>query len=857
MRFAYTSFLMLVALLASAQSVSAVDDADINDAVARLSDPDAAVRDKASAALWQAGKAAEPALRKALASDDPEVVRRARSVLVRFELGLYPDSPADILELVGNYRNGNNVARWTAVHALANRGNRGLRVLLGLRRLAPDEASRSAILRAIGASPHQHSGAQLVLAEGDFAGAAELLRHDALEGDPAVRDYAALLFLHGGLDVQIAAADAKLNPGGAPGKRVVYLTRAKGDLAGAIKAADESDETELVDALLMEARDWKRLALRYHDRPGSSSETLGFTAEFCRFTGDADGVERAAAGLRSYADQHEEEYWNCAECLMLNDRVDEGVAVLLSHKDYLGAIDFLLARLRLKEALALIPKAKADLKPAEALRLRARAISVYRYIGDRESAERELRDVATENEKEKDRTTWIRLSSAAREMKRPRLADKFLAAAISLVAAGAESDVLEKADLPEGFPAFFWWQFLRLQHMTEPYEQTLGRLRDLATGKLSSEEVDALTEAARKSAALASQLERGRWIQAIGQTFNLLGRRDEAEKCFQELVGMEPTYASLELLGDCEASRGDFSKAAGSYYQAWDLDRTRPAPLALDGWALLHCGRERDGRDAIDRAHLLPLGDEVQRTRLEELFRAHDLPDDAARERELIIRTGQIFSWEVCNAHRLNGDAQEAHGDPGAAADSWDLAFLRNVRKDTNFIVPVVNASVPAMIHKARALSLVKTAPDKALAEAKLAMTDTPQDADVLIELVQAFEKAGHKAEADAIFEPGVSIYRHLCEDFPASGPAHNELAWADGRCRRNLDEALAHAKRSVELDPDNAESVDTLAEVHFGRGELAEAITAAQRCVELNPKFPHYREQLEKLKAAGAGSRK
>jgi tetratricopeptide (TPR) repeat protein len=67
-------------------------------------------------------------------------------------------------------------------------------------------------------------------------------------------------------------------------------------------------------------------------------------------------------------------------------------------------------------------------------------------------------------------------------------------------------------------------------------------------------------------------------------------------------------------------------------------------------------------------------------------------------------------------------------------------------------------------------------------------------------------------------------------------------------RLGRKLDEALAHAQRATALAPDKAAYLDTLAEVHFRRGEPQKAVELARRCIELEPEREFYREQLERF---------
>jgi tetratricopeptide (TPR) repeat protein len=866
--------LFTLATLACARAVGALDQAEIACAIAKLGDPDAAVRDRATAGLWAAGKMAEPALQQASNSDDPEIARRARSLLNRIQLGLYPDTPQEVLDLIEQYPRGDAATRQAATTALANQGNRGLRALLGLRRFVHDPASRAAIIQAVGAPPHERAGAALMLAEGETAAALDVLKTAAAEGQTAaVRDWAALLLIHGGLDEQIARlrTEARTAADGDVATRLVYLARARGDFNLALQAADESDDPQLVDSILVEAGDWKRLAVRYRERIGSVSDTLGFTAAFCRLAGETDNFETATASLRSFADHHEEEYWNCAQCLMLNDRVDEGMAVLISHKNYLAAMDFLLPRLRLKEAMELPLTAGNELEKVDLLQLRARAIAACTYTGDRKSADHALREAAADNKTQKDLTTWLLLSDAARQLDQDDLADGFLASAMETTDSGDGQVVLARAALPNSFPALFWWKFLRVQHLTEPYIRTIKRLRALAKGELASADVDALVEEAEKAASDLRPFDQDCWLETIGQTLELLNRRDSAERIYRRLADRSPSYVTFQLVGDCQAARGDYSRAAITYQQAWEMDRTRAIPLILRGWALLKSGDLPQGRAAIELAHSLPLGDEVQRTALEAAFREHGLLDDARRERDLILRTGELrpnqnassashntfLSWDVCNAYRLRGEEENARGDYLAAANSWERAFLGNLQGSSSCADAWGNVAIRAMIHKTRALGLLKQSPANALREASIAIADLPADANIVIDLVQAFEQAGRKKDADALYAPSASAYARLCEDFPDSELAHNLLAWTEAKCRRNLDDALKHGLRAVELQPRSASSIDTLAEVYFERGDIDAAIVQMNKCVELEPNVARHREQIERFKAARSADRK
>ncbi|MCA9220150.1 MAG: hypothetical protein KDA71_07460, partial [Planctomycetales bacterium] len=121
-------------------------------------------------------------------------------------------------------------------------------------------------------------------------------------------------------------------------------------------------------------------------------------------------------------------------------------------------------------------------------------------------------------------------------------------------------------------------------------------------------------------------------------------------------------------------------------------------------------------------------------------------------------------------------------------------------------------------------------------------------DAKVLEELAPLFDAAGERDRTDRILESVRRHYTAICEQHPRCAYAHNNLAWANARSHRHLDEALRHAEQAVELEPKSGSYVDTLAEVHFQRGDREQAVTHAMRAVELSPGSTELKQQLERF---------
>ncbi len=79
-----------------------------------------------------------------------------------------------------------------------------------------------------------------------------------------------------------------------------------------------------------------------------------------------------------------------------------------------------------------------------------------------------------------------------------------------------------------------------------------------------------------------------------------------------------------------------------------------------------------------------------------------------------------------------------------------------------------------------------------------------------------------------------------------------NGLAWFTALAGMHLDDALTAAELAAEIEPGSAEILDTLAEVHFRRGEVDQAIATAASALALDPESTYLQEQLARFRAAG-----
>lgn len=105
-----------------------------------------------------------------------------------------------------------------------------------------------------------------------------------------------------------------------------------------------------------------------------------------------------------------------------------------------------------------------------------------------------------------------------------------------------------------------------------------------------------------------------------------------------------------------------------------------------------------------------------------------------------------------------------------------------------------------------------------------------------------------------AMIEAASERLRQEANAAPEDASAHNEFAWVVGNTTGDMQEALKHALRAVELRPESGACLDTLAHVYFfGLKDIAKAVETQAKAVEFAPHSGLIRQKYELFrKAAG-----
>jgi tetratricopeptide (TPR) repeat protein len=321
---------------------------------------------------------------------------------------------------------------------------------------------------------------------------------------------------------------------------------------------------------------------------------------------------------------------------------------------------------------------------------------------------------------------------------------------------------------------------------------------------------------------------------------------DLARDFFVEAAEAEP--AAGIRAGDLAVAEGKWDAAAKLYSAA--RSATSDATLYyLYGYALAKSGAVEAAEKQMRLARLMALAPEA-RLALAVGLRERGLKQEAEEELELVRRTALCDSPPMANAASFLGPLVSSN-EPRRAAECFEQRRLHalNVRGDFSEVEAYLGAA--HFIHRMNAkAALVERDASEVQAEIDACEAVWPSDVALVVELLPDLNQARMSAAADALFDRAYMEHQTVIEEFPKSAMHLNNTAWICARAQRKLDEALTLATKAVELAPDESAYRDTLAEVHFQRGDREAAVKAAEKCLEIAPdnkmfaaRLKHFRE--------------
>src|SRR5262249_6843307 len=369
----------------------------------------------------------------------------------------------------------------------------------------------------------------------------------------------------------------------------------------------------------------------------------------------------AIAAIKKHADELEAtgvDRWNAVKALLLNDRTEDGLAMMNKGWAAQKKLDILVAQMRFKEALAFAenPPDRASHDLFEVVRART-----LHFLGKKDEAKKVFAALG-EKIKPGNDYSWYEtfIDSEVRCGLREQAFEHCARALVAEASPYSQTRLLKKLFNGEEESAQVWWSVLRRKQASEDATVSMKGLRKLLAGEIKGKELAGLirdleTLINHPEVSPTPLDEDGRWLRAAGEVALKAGDEALAKAYLEKAAGTWKTALPLIKWGDHLAGQKKWAEAAEAYHAAWTKDRKQPLALFLHGDALVKAGRKKEGETFCEQAHWLPLGDEQLRldfTR-ELAIRGHH---EASRvSRTILLKTcvpGSFYAGEV---QRLNG----------------------------------------------------------------------------------------------------------------------------------------------------------------------------------------------------------
>jgi tetratricopeptide (TPR) repeat protein len=877
----------------------------IQQAVKDLGHARFAVREQAIKSLWEMGRVAEPALREASKSSDEEVVTRARFILDKYDWGIYPDTPDEILKLIAKYQGGEAPVRVETIQALLKLKPLPMATLRKLLAQEKEPETRDEIFADLGLRMRQIIPQMILRDELDEA--TELL--EICIASPYGRyDFASLIYLRGQLEPTIKKYEKLLTESkGEETKKhaetLMHLARLKKDWPSARRYAVTAGNPEFPDMIAWESSDWKALAEdknqnRPRDYRSAQATFYRMAGEKAKYNEMLDEMRKELAGVES----NDETALELARTLLLNGKGGEAVNLLRDRtKDGADLVfDLLCAQLKYREAFAYADKAlkeKAEEGDEEdrgftKTMLNLRRARTLALLGDRDSAIQLFRQISDQAIDAQQIQVLVGTLSILKRLGEKDLATDIMGKCLNHITYQRQEVLFPLMEVLYGddqFTVYIWWKAANSQAKLP--QDRLALLKSILEKKANEKTLDALAaqiEATVKSISSKEpmveegaagvidsnrpsiiRLSPSSYYQAIAVAYDRGGHIAKAEKYYKkscdtinaksyETILNISSVRSREFLGttDFSLTYADFlfrqkryEEAAKRFQASTENNPANPLTLYLQGESLSKAGQVEEGKKLMEKAHWVALGDESARFKFSEELNKRGFGDASRRETKFIVDTAWFHSYEVGNAYLRHARHLVRERKFNEAADLFEKDVASLFRTGATFMDGSAYLHVPEQARTYRIKALFNAGKrEEAFALAREGMEAMPNNVDLVIGFVPELDRAGRKQEADEFYGRLKKTYEAGIKDYPNSPELRNSLAWTMVNCNRDLSEARLHAEKAVAQSPKSASYLDTLAEIRFRQQDRAAALEMMKRCSLLEPSNPYYRKQLERF---------
>ena len=840
--------LILTSLLGSGTLVPG--QGSISEIEKMLGSDDFEVRREAMETLWKEGKISLEVLERLSRGSDPEIKARALSLQRKLLLGLSPDTPQEIMDLLDKYFSASVNGKVSLFNSLKSIREYGL--MLRLRSIERDERVLKQMDETVAdVLPKVQLS---LLRGGDLDQAKELLllNHDYR----SLIAYAGLCDHLGQLDGEIGRlrqlTDEKSKA------RYLACLRVKGDPAILRAEANRLGDRHAVMVASLAMGDVGPL-FEYLDEEGSLSLVEGYYLDWIRAekTGDKDRMERQLDSIRHHMTNSSESFEARSSLLKMGmlDEVLRGYA-----NDFVdeSRYFFLLGQDRDIEALKLIGLDEAALDDEWIKGVYARTLERFRVEGDVEpyfeffyaASFFESRGMVSEA------TTCIEnYFDAAREARDSRMYDWYqrsfsFAPRASLVALDREVkefDVEVEVLLSSLYGESDGVEWLKVKLLDEADNRSSLEVLQLVASFYGEPMVPVdVFEGVEKRFREESLADQDSEV-GLKHLLDFANNRGEGSDILLYCRLLKEAEFGLNPLFEAEhlAYQERYEEAAKLYADSNYLQSPSATPsMVYRAGVVLNKTGDPLGEAYLKKGILLSQGaTDSLGYFAKHHFRAGEYEKSRKFYRAALLRMQRVDSGDDSILRSiiegaLSGAIQERNWSFAVALselESWALkqasdVYLIRGRFQVLFCRGMLAAEEGQM--------------EQALINLRNAHGLIPRDGVLADDFFPALREAGLVELHDELFERSAELLRENVRFFSRDHNAKNTFGWLASRANRCLDEAEGYLKMSLEVRPLSEAYLDTMAEIYFAKGDRERAVEWSDRAANRNSSDFQLRQQ-------------